>query len=116
MKRIFFLILPLIVVIALFSYAKGSQLSIIGLLRQLQTIEFQLPDTTKIEYLTGQIKSFASQSSNADNLFEWLKSIVLSIGNIFRLIYSWSVFIFEIVQETVTNILQAFKLLFNWLF
>lgn len=116
MKRIFFLILPLIIVISLFSYAKGSQLSLVGLLRQLQTIEFELPNTTKIEYLTDQIKDFASQSANADSLFEWLKYIVLSIGNIFRLIWNWSLFLFEIVQETVTNILQAFKLLFNWLF
>ena len=129
MKKVALYIMPLLLILALFGYWIGSDLTLHGLFNELKGIDFKLPDLQELGKSFNNLQ-FADIWGNVANTWEdvyelftavyaiarTIYAVFESIVEIGKMIYYTIEFTIEVITNLVSNFIEIATMMYNYLF
>ena len=129
MKKVALYLMPLLLILALFGYWIGSDLTLHGLFNELKNMNFELPNLQELGKSFNNLQ-FTNIWGNVASVWEDVRELFTAIYAIGRTIYALfeSVveigkmiyyvieFIIEIITNLVSNFIEIATMMYNYLF
>lgn len=115
MKKLIFVLMPLVVVLAFFSYSLSKDINFNTLLNGLSTIDFKSFDYSDVSNAFNNL-DFTNYFSSADNLLDYVIALYDSIIGFFTGIFDLLVFLYKFTYFMFGNLFEFIKYLFSYIF
>lgn len=129
MKKIILYIMPLLLILALFGYFLGTNLTLSGLLNESTKLNLQLPNINQLkeDFSHLEFSNIWNEVANAwEDVREIFSAIIaigktiyaifLSVIEIGKMIYYTIVFVVEFITFIFTNFTEIGTMLYNYIF
>lgn len=129
MRKLIFVLMPICVVLALFSYALSKDINFTMLINGLSTLDLKSFDYSKITQAFNNLNfsdtwgNIANIWSNVDGLVSFFSAIgdtfVIFFSDIidfFKAVYNIFIFFYEFGRYLFLNLFELIKYLFNYIF